>query len=408
MPEHELIVIGGGPIGLSTAWHAAQRGIKTLVIEQFGFFNDDGSSAGASRQFRLQYAQQYMAELCITAQSYWAALQNRTQATLLGQNGSVWFGDPAASSQEGGIAPSEKVMDALGIPYTKLTAEEIEKGFHFRNLPRDYGGFFQANGAIINLKAAEQALYDAAKNSGLVEFHEYEKVTGIDSGQKGITVVTDRGRYDASKLAVTAGAYTNAVVAHLGLLVPYYIWAMSSAYFKKREPTIQYPTWFFYGKQYDFYGFPEVDWSYPGYIRCAPDFADKVILSPEQRPATPDPKNLTLTAEFVANNMSGLDPAPQFTSTCMVALAADADKELLIDYVPASIPNSRQIVVYTCGWAAKFIPILGDMIVQMLTSEAPNFTYGQYVIPRSNFAIDWLRPGHKVALGSAPVRRRIR
>jgi len=61
--EYDLIVIGGGPVGLSTAFHATQRGKKVLVIEQHAYLNDKGSSAGASRQFRLQYAQKYMAEL---------------------------------------------------------------------------------------------------------------------------------------------------------------------------------------------------------------------------------------------------------------------------------------------------------------------------------------------------------
>lgn len=73
--SYDLIVIGGGPIGLSTAYHAAKRGLRTLVLEGAGFFNDAGSSAGASRQFRLQYSQPYMAELSVAAQTYWADLR---------------------------------------------------------------------------------------------------------------------------------------------------------------------------------------------------------------------------------------------------------------------------------------------------------------------------------------------
>jgi glycine/D-amino acid oxidase-like deaminating enzyme len=405
--QYDLIVVGGGAIGLSTAYHAARRKLKTLVIEQYGYFNDAGSSAGASRQFRVQYAQEYMAELCIASQSFWADLQNHTKATLIGLNGSVWFGDPTVSSQEGGIEPSEKVMDALDIPYTKLDAQQIEDAFHFRDLPRDYSGFFQANGGIIDLKASEQALYDAANNTGLVDFHEYEPVTGIAStSQGGITVSTGRATYAAGKLAITAGAYTNSVVRHLGLAVPIYIWEMSSAYFKKTDPLIQYPTWFYYGKQYDFYGFPEVDWSYPGYIRVAPDFPDQIIINPSQRRGTPDPKNLALTAQFVAANMTGLGAKPEFTSTCMVPLAKNPDQELLLDYVPSSIANNEQIVVYTAGWAAKFIPILGDMICQMLEGDITSFNYGKYQIPVANFAISWLPLLNALSDTAAAPRRR--
>jgi glycine/D-amino acid oxidase-like deaminating enzyme len=75
--EYDLIVIGGGAIGLSTAYHAAKRNLKTLVLEQYGYFNDSGSSAGASRQFRLQYAVQYMSELCIASQPFWPTCRSR-------------------------------------------------------------------------------------------------------------------------------------------------------------------------------------------------------------------------------------------------------------------------------------------------------------------------------------------
>jgi glycine/D-amino acid oxidase-like deaminating enzyme len=408
--NYDLIVIGGGSIGLSTAYHAAKRNLKTLVLEQYGYFNDNGSSAGASRQFRLQYAVQYMAELVVASQPFWAELQTQTNVTLIGADGSLWFGDPNIDSREGGILPAEQVMDALNIPYTKLDAQQIEESYRFLNLESNYIGFFQTSGGIINLKASEQALYFAADNSGLVDFHEYEPVTGIASTLAGgITVSTHRGDYAAGKLAITAGAYTNLVTAYLGLAAPIYIWEMASAYFKMTDPQVQYPTWFYYGKQNDFYGFPVVDWSYPGYIRVAPDFPDRTIYLPSQRSGVPDPANLAWTAQFVAEHMTGVGAKPEFASTCLAPLALNSDQELLLDYVPSTIPNNKQIVVYTAGWAGKFIPILGDMICQMLTSDITSFNYSGYSIPLSNFAMGWLPLSiGGVDVSAAPKRRKIR
>lgn len=407
--EYDLIVIGGGAIGLSTAYHAAKRNLKTLVLEQYGYFNDNGSSAGASRQFRLQYAVEYMSQLCIATQPFWADLQKQTNVTLVGAEGSLWFGDPNIDSKEGGILPAEQVMDEVGIPYTKLDAQQIEGSYPFLNLESDYIGFFQASGGTINLKAAEQALYVAAANSGLVDFHEYEPVTGIASTLAGgITVSTHLGDYAAGKLAITAGAYSNLVTAHLGLAAPTCIWEMTSAYFRI-DPEVHYPTWFYYGKQNDFYGFPAVDWSYPGYIRVAPDFPDQIIYLPNPRRSSPDPTNLALTAQFVAEHMTGVGTKPEFTSTCMVALALNPDQELLLDYVPSTIPNNKQIVVYTAGWAGKYIPILGDMICQMLTGDITSFTYSGYNFPLSNFAMGWLPLSvGNIDISAAPRRRKIR
>jgi sarcosine oxidase/L-pipecolate oxidase len=400
--KYDLIVIGGGSIGQSTAFHAAKRGLKTAIFEQFGFLNDDGSSAGWSRQFRLQYAVQYMAELCLASVPFWEDLQKYSGAPLIGKDGSLWFGNPKAVTREGGIAAAEKVMDKLGIKYKKLAdGQQIEREYHFRNIAQNYSGFFQAQGGTIDLKAAQLGLYNGNVVAG-VDLHPHVKVTGINSRSGGdITVSTSIGDYTTTKLAITAGAWVNDLTGFLHCHVPIIIWEMCSAYFKMPNPNIpSYETWFYYGSEKDndkkdFYGFP-VDnpvtgpWPHPGYIRVAPDFPDWTFYDPSRRHGTPDPENIRLTAQFVAEHMTGVDSTPHFASTCLAPLAINADQELLIDYAPASVPNNKQIVIYTGGWAAKFVPILGDMICQMLTnSNLTAFNYGQYSIPLSNFAIQW-------------------
>lgn len=390
--SYNLIVVGGGSIGLSTAYHASRRGLRVLVLEKYGVLNDNGSSAGASRQFRLQYAQQYMSELALASQSFWAELQSHSNSTLVRQNGSLWFGDPSLSSQEGGIKAAENVMDTLKIPYTPLNAKQIQNQYAFKDLPKNYEGFFQPNGGIINLKATEQALYDAAVTSG-VHIHEFEEVTNIQSFDSGEIIITSAiAEYSCEKLAICTGAYANETLKHLGLGLDINIWQMSSAYFRKTNPELQLPTWFVFQKPQEsalFYGFPEVEWSHGGYIRVATDFPDKILSDPCERTFIPSRKNLALDSEWVANHMTGLDPTPRFTATCLIALAKNQNKELLLDYAPSTIPNHKNIVTYTAGWAAKYIPILGDMINQMLNDGVTEFDYGKYKIAQENFKIDW-------------------
>jgi glycine/D-amino acid oxidase-like deaminating enzyme len=394
MPDEsfDLIVIGGGAIGLSTAWNAARRGWRTLVLERYGVLNDDGSSAGASRQFRLQYAQRYMAELSLASQTFWAELQGHTQKTLIRQNGSLWFGDPSLDSQEGGIAAAEKVMDDLHIPYSKLTAAQIEARFPFKRLPQDYEGFFQASGGIIDLKATEEAALDAALATGLVDIHEWEPATDISESGTGVIVETASGRYHGARLAICAGAYVNDTLKPLGLSLGIDIWQMSSAYFAVTAPATHLPTWFVFQKPSAsalFYGFPEVDWAHPGYARVATDFPDKILTDPAQRSFAPSAKSLELNAQWVRDHMTGLDPSPRFTSTCLIALAKDTSRELLLDYTPAWGSPHSNIVTYTAGWAGKYIPIMGDMIVRMLSAPETELVYGDYTIPLDKFSINW-------------------
>ncbi|PCJ12047.1 MAG: FAD-dependent oxidoreductase [Gammaproteobacteria bacterium] len=392
--QYDLIVIGGGPVGLSTAFQASLSGKRTLVLEQYSFLNNEGSSAGASRQFRLQYAQTYMAELAIASQDYWTELQRYSFDSLVTRCGSLWFGDPSLDSQEGGIKSAEEVMDALDIPYIKLDANEIESKFFFKDLPTDYSGFFQPDGGIINLKATEQTLINQCIDSDLVDLVEWQAVTEIDvSVENSIKISTATDNFECAKLAITTGPYSNDTMALLNLKIPFYIWQMSSAYFKIIEPNITLPTWFVFQNPADsalFYGFPEVDWANPGYVRVATDFADHGnIYNPDERAEAPSPNSLALDSSWVGQHMVGLDDTPRFTSTCLISLAEDSEKELLLDYLPSAMPNSKNVVVYTAGWAGKFIPILGNMIGQMLESELTSFNYRGYSIDRSNFSIDW-------------------
>ncbi|MFQ3219193.1 MAG: glycine/D-amino acid oxidase-like deaminating enzyme [Paraglaciecola sp.] len=394
----DLIVIGAGAIGLSTAYHAGKQGLRTLVLEKYGVLNDDGSSAGASRQFRLQYAQKHMAELSLASQEYWADLQGYSQKPLIQQNGSLWFGDPTLNSQEGGISAAQDVMEQLHIPFTRMDAAAIEAKFPFKNIPQDYEGFFQANGGIINLKATQEAAFDAALATGNVEIHEYEPSINIQEDGNGVIVTTKLKDYKAAKLAICAGAYVNETLKPLGLSLGIDIWQMSSAYFAKTDPKVKLPTWFVFQKPSEkalFYGFPEVDWAHPGYIRVATDFPDAVLSNPSQRMYSPSLKSLNLDAQWVADHMEGLDPTPRFTATCLIALPKKKNRELLLDYTPAWGSKHTNIVTYTAGWAGKYIPIIGDMIVRMLAQPTDTLEYGNVSILLNNFAIDWINDSNK-------------
>ncbi|MFH6990994.1 hypothetical protein [Flavobacterium sp. FlaQc-48] len=57
--HYDVIVIGGGPIGSGYGIPSWQTKGKKLVLEQFTFVNQLGSSAGVSRQFRIPYPQEY-------------------------------------------------------------------------------------------------------------------------------------------------------------------------------------------------------------------------------------------------------------------------------------------------------------------------------------------------------------
>lgn len=365
--DYDVIVIGGGPNGLATAYQLSKRGARTLVVEQFTFLNQSGSSAGVSRQFRIPYPQPYMVRFVLDSVPYWDELQSLTPRPLMDKVGTLWFGDPDTKSTEGNIKAAELAMDAEGVPYTKLTAKQIEDKYHFRDLPSSYVGLFQQDGASIDLKATQETLLEWNMKSAHVTLLEQTPVSGIRDSRGRFEVTTPQGRFTAEKLAIVAGPFVDSVVNFLGFYVGATYWNMASAFYKKTQPDIQYPTWFVFqdpagqnGNQ--FYGFPEVAWNYPGYIRVASDFVIEPLTSPSQRTFVPNPEELAFTAQWVRDHMTGLEPVPEFTSTCLVALSTIPNKELIIDFAPAWVPRHKDIVLYATGWSAKFVPFMGRIL----------------------------------------------
>lgn len=390
--HHDVIVIGGGPIGLATAYHLSKRGAKTLLLEQFTFFNQLGSSAGVSRQFRIPYPEEYMVKMVKQSVPFWDELQSHTPVPLMDRVGTLWFGDPSVQSTEGNIAGAEQAMAAQGVPFTKLDAAALEREYHFKGLPPTYEGLFQPDGASINLQATARALYNWNEASPHVTMRDQAPVTHIEWKHGAFEVTTPLGVFHAKKLAIAPGPYVNGVINLLGFRVEATYWNMTSAFYKKTRPDIQYPTWFVFqspvGKNGNqFYGFPEVSWNYPGYVRVASDFVMHPLGSPELRTLVPDPEELGFTAAWVRDHMIGLDPTPHFRSTCLVSLSKIANKELLLDFAPPYVPHHEDIALYATGWAGKFVPLVGKILSDLALDGRTPFDISPFELSQ-----DYVKP----------------
>lgn len=377
-------------MGLSTTYHLSKCKAKTLLLEQFTFFNQLGSSAGVSRQFRLPYPEEYMVKLVKQSIPFWDELQSLTPTQLLDKVGTLWFGDPAVHSTEGNIGEAEKALKAQNVPYTSLKAKEIEREYHFRDLPSTYTGLFQPDGASIDLQATLHTLYNWNIASPYVTMEEEAPVTHIAQRAGTFYVTTPLGTFAAKKLVLTPGPFANSVFNLLGFRIAATYWNMASAFYKKTKPDINYPTWFVFQNPVgdngnEFYGFPEVSWNYPGYIRVASDFVMQPLDSPEQRTLIPNPKELAYTAQWVKDHMTGLDPMPHYTSTCLVALSKIPNKELLVDFAPSYVPDHENIVIYATGWAGKFVPLLGKILSDLALDGKTPFDISHFRLGQTYF-----------------------
>src|SRR5690606_1419425 len=89
----DRIVVGGGAMGLATAWQLAQRGIRVAMLERFEPGHTRGASHGATRNMNNAYAEAHYLDLYDESLRLYRELERRSGRELLTLRGLVTHGD---------------------------------------------------------------------------------------------------------------------------------------------------------------------------------------------------------------------------------------------------------------------------------------------------------------------------
>ena len=390
----DVIVVGGGPIGLAAAYHCARAGRSVLVLERFNFFNQSGSSNDLVRMFRTMYTQDFMADLAKASIGLWHDLEADAGEQLILMSGLLNFGDPNyASGPEGNLMAPIKNLKRLGMPYRILTVDEIEAEYPLKDLPRNFEGIFAPDNGCINVPLVLRSLYRLGLAYGAT-MRSHARVTGLELRGDGVSVAVegDPQPYTAGKCIVAAGAYSNQVLAAIGIRLNLSIWEMVYEYYAANpgpEGTYFPSMWFqFLGntggdpaKSNLFYGFPSVPWGPANLVRIAVDNAVNIISDPEQRQIAPSANDLSITADFVDRHCVGVDSRPNFCGTCLQTNVPD--NMYVLDFLPPSVgPACRNVAVFTAGWGFKLTPLIGRALGQLVLEGETEYDISEFRITR--------------------------
>ena len=213
MPPPRLTVIGGGVMGLMTAYYAAPMASAVTVLEKSSVGDPATASFGLTRSVRNDYRDAGYARLAFEARRLWLALQQEAGEPLLIDCGCLNLATAAVTPDLAATygAQSHAVLEQLGLRSEALPAERLRE--RFPQFEADQG-WLAADAGFADVAAVTRTLTAALARRG-VRVAEKTAPRGIARAGGGWVVATDAGPVESEVLVITAGLGTNEV---LGLL----------------------------------------------------------------------------------------------------------------------------------------------------------------------------------------------
>jgi sarcosine oxidase len=356
----DAIVVGVGAMGSAALWRLASRGQRVLGLERWDIPHAHGSSHGVSRIIRLPYYEspEYV-PLLRRAYALWRELEAATAREILVTTGSI-DASPEDDPLFAGALASARLHD---LPHEVLTGAEVNARFPGYRLPAAHRAVFQPEGGLVASERAIVAHVEAAQALG-AQVRAREPVLGWDARHGGVTVTTAKGRYEAERLILAAGAWMGEVAPVLrGLAVPE---RQVLAWLQPHAPALFAPTAFpvfnlqveegrYYGLPiYDVPGFKFGRYGHrgergdPDTLAREPDAADEALLRGFAERYFPQGAGDTLALR-----------ACMFTNT--------PDEHFVVDHHPE---HANVVLASPCsGHGYKFASVIGEILADLATGS---------------------------------------
>ena len=196
--DADVVVIGAGAAGASTAWHLTRRGREVVVLERFARGHAWGSSHGSTRIFRVAYRDPLYSRLAAESIPMWRELERDSGENLLEQTGQLDHGFPTA------IDEIEATLRAGGWAFDRLTPAQARE--RWPGMDFDETVIYSPDGGRVFADRTIEALLRLAEGAGAhVRFGE--PALAIEPAGEGVRVTTAHGDVTARAVVVSAGGW---------------------------------------------------------------------------------------------------------------------------------------------------------------------------------------------------------
>jgi monomeric sarcosine oxidase len=371
--DYQYVVLGLGGFGSAAAyWLARRAGAEVLGLEQFELGHVRGESQDHSRIFRLSYHTPAYVELAKHAFQAWHDVERDAGEQLLLRTGGLDLGPVGSAIPLRNYSDS---MDAAGVPYERLDADEIMRRWPPFRLSADIHGLFQAESGIAMAAKANAAHQRLARGYGATLL-DRTAVESIFHAEGEFGVRAGGREYRCRRLIIAAGAWSNRALQHFGIRLPLTITQeqvtyLASPRLDQFQPD-RFPIWIWMDDPC-FYGFPV--FGEPG-PKVGQDAGGKEVTA-DTRTFDTDVDALERVRAFLSRYLPGALGPILYTKSCLYTLTPDRD--FVLDRL-SDFPDA--LVAIGGGHGFKFASLVGKILAEAALDDHTQMNLEPFRIDR--------------------------
>jgi sarcosine oxidase subunit beta len=217
-PTADTVIIGGGVMGVSIAFHLAEAGVTDVVVVERGALGS-GSSGKPIGGVRAQFSDPLNIELGSRSLRAYQDFPNRP-GTDIGLDAVGYLFLLSTAEQAADFQASVTIQNSLGVPSRMVSPREARRLCPYLGTDGLVAAVYSPTDGHARPGRVVQGYAQAAARAG-VTFATNTAVTGIDTtGERVRTVHTDRGQIACSTVICAAGAWSAQIGDMVGVHLP--------------------------------------------------------------------------------------------------------------------------------------------------------------------------------------------
>jgi sarcosine oxidase subunit beta len=213
----DVVVIGGGVNGCSTAFHLAERGVKRVILVERRHLAA-GASGKSGSLVRMHYTNADESRLAHESLKYFHDWRNRVGGDCGFDR--VGYLKLVARGHADRLARNVAVQRSIGIKTRVVTTEEVREILPGSRLDDIGGAAYEADSGYADPNATTFSLAEAAQRLG-AEIRTHCEATRIATERGRVAAVeTTSGRIETPAVVLVPGAWAHPLLEPLGLSLP--------------------------------------------------------------------------------------------------------------------------------------------------------------------------------------------